>query len=508
MKITERRHSDNPWVILFIVAIGLFMVIVDVTIINIALPEITGELNASLAALEWTLIAYALALNVLVPIFGRISDVLGRKRLFMIGLLIFASGSLLAGFSQSILWLIGARIFQAFGGALITTNVLAIITDAFPEGKRGAAMGIQAIIVSGGAAIGPTLGGFLVTHFGWQSVFFVNVPIGLIAVFFATLFLPPFRSNRTLEPVDWTGAALLMGGVTPLLLGVTKSPDWGWSSALVLSLIVGGLVVIVLFVLRQQHTRFPLVDLSLFRIRLFSSGLTAGIFATISLATLTLLFPFYWQGLRGYSAQTAGLLMMPIPFALMLSAPISGRLSDSLGARGIATAGLAVVMVGLFLISQITATMPLPQIVWRLIIFGLGLGMFTAPNNNSVMSAVPATKRGIASGLLGMSRYTGQSFGIAFGATIFVLFATAAGGFALNGLPSPMNMESAASDPAVQQAMSDAFIHGMHVAALCAIPLAGIGALLSLSRGNLGQDQATGSAVQVQPSALADDREP
>jgi len=506
MKITERLHSNNPWVILIIVAIGLFMVVVDVTIINIALPEITIELNASLAALEWTLIAYALALNVLVPIFGRISDVLGRKRLFLIGLFIFASGSLLAGFSQSILWLIGARIFQAFGGALITTNVLAIITDAFPEGKRGTAMGVQAIIVSGGAAIGPTLGGVLVTHFGWQSVFLVNVPVGLIAILVAIFFLPPFKSNRTLEPVDWTGASLLIGGVTPLLLGVTKAPDWGWASPLVLSLIAGGLLVIVLFVIQQQHARFPLVDLSLFRIRQFSSGLTAGVFATIALATLALLFPFYWQGLRGYSAQTAGLLMMPLPFALMFSAPISGRLSDTLGARGIASTGLAVLMLGLFLISQVTATMPILQVAWRLVVFGIGLGMFSAPNNNSVMSAVPATKRGISSGLLGMSRYTGQCFGIAFGATIFVTFATAAGGFALHSLPTSADIAAAASDPAAQQAMSDAFIHGMRAAALCAIPLAGIGALLSMIRGNHDEELATGSMAQVQLAAREDDR--
>lgn len=508
MKVTERWHTKNPWMVLFAVSIGMFMVVVDLTILNVALPTIISELETSHATLQWTLIAYTLSLTVLVPIFGRISDVLGRKRLFVIGILVFIAGSIFAGSAQSILWLIGARIMQAFGGALITSNVLAIIADIFPEGKRGAAMGVQAVLVSGGAAVGPTMGGTIVTHLGWRWIFLINIPIGLTAILLSILLLPPLKSNRTLEPVDWGGAALLVSGVTPLLLGITKAPDWGWSSAAVLSLIVGGLIVIVLFVLWQQRARFPLVDLSLFRIRQYSAGIAAGTFVTITVATLALLLPFYWQGLRGYSAQTAGLLMMPIPFALMFFAPLSGRLSDSLGTRGIATIGLIVIMIGLFLISQITATMPLPNVFWRLIIIGAGLGMFFAPNNNSVMSAAPATKRGIASGLLGMFRYSGQSMGIAFAATIFATFATAAGGFAIHSLPSVGHMVSTASNPAELQAISDAFMNGMSGAMLCAIPLAGIGAVLSLLRGNPGRRPATVSAAQEQPLAREARREP
>ena len=295
------------------------------------------------------------------------------------------------------------------------------------------------------------------------------------------------------------GAALLVGGVTPLLLGITKAPDWGWSSAIVLLLIAEGIVVIGLFILRQRRARFPLIDLSLFNNLQFSSGLAAGIFATIALATMALLFPFYWQGLRGYSAQTAGLLMMPIPLSLMFTAPIAGRLSDTMGSRWIATIGLVVVMTGLFLISQLTATMTLPHVLWRLVVFGSGLGMFVAPNNNAVMSTPPAPKRGIASGLLGMSRYSGQCFGIAFGATMFATFATA-GAFTLHGMPTSTLMASAASDPVLLQNISDAFMNGMQTAVLCAIPLAGIGALLSVVGGSRGRYIAPGGAVQEEPS--------
>ncbi len=472
--------TKNPWLILLSVALGLFMVVLDISILNIALPTISSNLNASLSSVEWTLIIYTLALTALVPFFGRISDVMGRRRLFIMGLVIFAGASLLAAFSQSILWLIGARLIQAFGGALITANVLAIITDVFPVGKRGTAMGVQAILISGGASLGPIIGGFLVTRFGWQSVFFVNVPIGIIAATMGFFILPTLKTNREMEPIDWLGSGLLVGGLTPLLLGVTKGPEWGWSTTSIV-LIVVGLIGMTLFIFQEVRSRYPLVDLTLFKIKEFAAGQAAGTFATIALSAMTLLFPFYWQVLRGYSAETTGIYMLPMPLTLMVAAPLAGRFSDKLGARGIASAGLVLIMIGLFLISQITATMAVWHVLWRIMLFGAGLGMFAAPNNNAVMSSAPAQRRGVASGLLGMFRYVGQSFGIAFAGTVFVSFATA-GVFALHGLPSLADA-AGATTPAARQALAEAFMNGMHATVLLAIPFAGIGVFLSLIRG-------------------------
>jgi MFS family permease len=289
-----------------------------------------------------------------------------------------------------------------------------------------------------------------------------------------------------MEPVDWVGGGLLVAGLGSLLLGVTKGPDWNWSMTSIL-LMAGGLFLLGLFILRELRTKYPLVDLSLFKIREFTAGQMAGTFATITMSCMMLLFPFYWQVLRGYSAESAGLLMLPIPLTLMVVAPFSGILSDKVGARGIATVGLGIVIIGLFLISQITTTMPVWQVLWRLIIFGMGLGMFLPPNNNSVMSAAPARRRGIASGLLGMFRYSGQSFGIAFAGSTFVSFAISGSGFALEGLPSLDTMSAAAGNPALQQVLSNAFINGMHATALLAIPFAFIGMFLSLMRGRATQ---------------------
>lgn len=472
----------NPWVILVSVGLGLFMVIIDVSILNVALPTLSQDLHASMAEIEWTLIGYTIFMTGLVPFFGRISDVVGRKRLFILGLLVFALASLLAAQSHTILWLIGARLVQAIGGAMISSNVLAILTDTFPPGKRGVAMGVQSILISGGAAVGPSLGGFLVTRFGWESVFYVNLPIGLASAALALRILPPLQSNRTLEPVDWVGAATLLLGLTTLLLGATKGPAWGWTTGPVLALFVCGLALLSFFVYWELHSRYPLVDLSLFSIREFSAAQLAGLFTTLAMASMMFLFPFYWQGLRGFSAQQAGLLMLPVPLTLMVVAPLAGRLSDSVGARSLSSSGLLLVITGLFLMSRLTADMAIWDVVWRVMIFGAGLGMFMPPNHNAIMSAVPPHKRGISAGLLGMFRYSGQSLGVAFGGTIFTHVLGSSESVAAEGMPSHEFMAALSANPAALAAFQFTFMEAMHAVILAAIPLAAVGVVLSLMR--------------------------
>ncbi len=478
----EQSVRRNPWVILATVAMGFLMVVIDVTILNVALPSMSQGLDASMAEIEWVLIGYTLGMTALVPVFGRVSDVFGRKRLFIWGLLFFTLGSFLITQAPTVWWVVAARVVQAVGGALITANTLAIISDTFPPGKRGLAMGIQSILVSGGGALGPTLGGFLVTHFGWESVFYVNLPIGLAGALLAARILPPLQSHRTLEPLDIPGAALLTGGLTTTLLAVTKGPAWGWTSGLVLTLLAVGVGMLVSFVFWEMRVKHPLIDLSLFRNVDFSAGQLAGLFATLSMASITFLLPFYWQGLRGLSPQTTGFLMLPIPLMYMTVSPLSGQLSDRIGSRSITTFALVVVAAALFSLSTITADMPVWSVLWRVGLFGFGIASFMAPNNNAVMSAVGASKRGVAAGLLGTFRFMGQSLGVAFGGTIFAAVLGSYGGVGPEGLPSPETFRALASDPQALEALRTTFITAMRTVFLAAMPLAVLGAVMSALR--------------------------
>lgn len=472
--------ARNPWAILFAVSLGLFMSVADISILNIALPSIAEEMNASMDSIQWTVIAYTLTLTALVPLFGRISDILGRKRLFMAGVFILSLGSLMAGLSGSVGMLVFSRVVQAVGGALISTNTLAIVTDTFPPGKRGLAMGIQGIIISSGAATGPTLGGFLVTHFSWEAVFYINLPVGVFAMLLAAKYLPDMRSHRTLEPVDWTGGALFVCALTGALLVLTEGPEWGWLSPGVLGLTLFSVVAFVVFYFWERRVPYPLIDLSLFRDRAFTAGQLTGLLATVCMSSLTFMLPFYWQVIRGLSAQDAGMVMVPMPLTIMCIGPLAGWLSDRFGADNVASTGLAVLTVGTLLATQITADMNMAAVVLRIIVIGLGLGLFMAPNNNAVMSTVPPQRRGIASGLLGTFRFTGQSLGVALTALIFAL---------VTGT-SRLDVH-ADMDPEALAAMSDSFMTGMHAVTVVMVPIAALTLMVSLSRrrGRLRDDR-------------------
>jgi EmrB/QacA subfamily drug resistance transporter len=468
----------DPWWSLIAVALGQFMVVVDVTILNVALPSLAQDLEASMPQLEWALIAYSLTMIGLVPVFGRISDVIGRKRLYLGGLLLFTGASALAAASGSIAFLIAARVLQAVGGAFITSNTLAILTDVFPAGRRGIAMGLQSIIISGGAAIGPALGGVLVSQFGWEAVFLVNVPIGLASATLALRVLPPLKTDREREPLDLLGAALLMAGLVASLVGLTRAPEWGWTSPATLGAFAIGIPMLVGFASWQTRARFPLVKPGLLRIRPFVAGQIAGLFGTLTLVGMVFMLPFYWQALRQFPAHVAGLLMLPTPIGLMLAAPVAGRLSDRVGARGLTAGGLSVAAGALLLLAQIGLETAIVDVLWRMLLFGIGLGMFLAPNNAAVMSAAPPQDRGVAAGLLALARFTGQALGIAFTGTLFLLAAGHAGS---HGILTPEGFrlpEGAALD-----ALRADFEVGYHTVCYALVPFALCGAALSWSRG-------------------------
>jgi len=472
------------------VALGQFMVVVDVTIVNIALPAIARDLRASLPELEWAVIAYSLTMIGLVPTLGRLSDVMGRKRLYVLGLAIFGAASLLAGQSQHIFVLVMARVVQAIGGALITSNTLAILTDVFPPGKRGVAMGLQSILIGTGAAVGPVLGGFLVTTFGWEAIFWVNVPVSLVASAVAWSVLPASPARDRREPIDWTGAALLLVALVATLAGVSHAPEWGWGSRPFLALTGVGSVAFALFAWRQRVAPSPIIQRSLFRNWPFVAGQLAGFFGTMAMISMVFTLPFYWQALRGESARTAGLFMLPLPLAIMCVSPLAGRLSDKLGARGLTTAGLGLVASGAWLLSWVGMHTPVPDVLWRVALIGIGLGAFLAPNTSVTMSAAPESDRGAASGLLALFRFLGQSSGIVAAGTLLGHFASQS---ELGQL-----LEAHSTTALAAAAARERLLAGFHAVCVAVVPIALAGTLVSFARG----PKATADSESIEPRTV------
>jgi MFS family permease len=304
--------------------------------------------------------------------------------------------------------------------------------------------------------------------------------------------LPPLVSGRRREPLDWPGAALLLGGLCGTLLGLTRAPEWGWSNGRTLAAFGLGLPLLGLFARRQTTARHPLVDPSLMRIRPFVAGQVAGLFATLVLVSMVFLLPFYWQALRGMDAQRAGLLMLPVPLSLMVMAPVAGRLSDVIGARGLTTAGLLTAGLGAFLIGQVDERTAIADVLWRLAVFGLSLGLFLAPNNNATMSAAPAADRGVASGLLALFRFSGQALGIAFAGTLFL---HAAGHADSAELLTPEGIRASAD----VAARSADFVTGYRTVCLSVVPIACVGALLSFARGAPARPRPTPPSASRSP---------
>lgn len=493
--------TSNPWLILFAVGLGQFMAVVDITVVFVALPTIAADFQATLAEMQWVIIASTLALVGFVPVFGRISDVMGRKRLFLIGIAVFTLASGLVAAAPSIYFMIAARVLQGIGAALITANVLAILVDVFPIHQRGTAIGVQAVLISFGAASGPSLGGLLVDTFGWEAVFLINVPIGIACAILCAAVLPPLKSHRSMEPMDWVGAVGLILGLVILLLGLTKAPEWGWTSTKALPLIGVGLVILVAVVGWERRHPTPIVDTSLFKIRAFSLGQVVGLCGTLTLSGTMLMVSFYWQTLHGFSPTETGLLMMPIPIAIGIASPLSGRVADRTGwNRYLVAIGLSLAAVALVLLSQTTENTPAWDVMARMAAMGIGIGMYIAPNNAAVMSAPPEARRGIGSGLLNMFRFTGQALGVALVGAAFAGFASA-NGVEFDLIPSPADAALVAGDAVALENFNAAFRAGFEVALLVIIPVTVIGIVASLLRGAqpLGVEGISDPSVEAVP---------
>ncbi|MCL4534168.1 MAG: MFS transporter [Bacteroidetes bacterium] len=423
-RVREERlfgGENHKWWVLATVGVGVLMATLDASIVNIALPTILEDLNTNLLFVQWVLEAYLLAITVLLLPFGRLSDIVGRKRVYSAGFLIFVLGSGLSGFSRTAEELIAFRVLQAVGAAMILANGFAIVTAVFPPWQRGTALGSLGTVVAAGFALGPTVGGLLIDSLGWPWIFYVNVPIGIIGTTAAWVILNErvLSGGRRQSPqrFDFAGAVLSVLALLALLMALTLGPEVGWISPLVLLLGAAFVLLTAAFFVVEARLEQPLVDLSLFRRRTFTAGNVAGIMAFLAISANAFLMPFYLQLVQGYSPLQAGLLLTPTALVLAVVAPISGWLSDRIGARILSSVGLAINGVALLLLGSLSVDASYTQVLYWLLLLGFGQGMFQAPNNSSVMGDVPRDRLGIGSGILSMVRNLGQVVGLAVSAS-------------------------------------------------------------------------------------------
>ena len=412
--LRTRRHSDNyKWWVLTCTSLGMLLATVNSGTLIIALPDLERSLHTTLLQLVWVILAYMIVSTVLVLTSGRLSDLFGRKNAYVLGFLLFSAASLGAGFAGSGTQLILWRVLQGVGGAFLFANAAALVTDAFPKHELGLAMGTNTMVAAVGLVIGPVLGGALVA-ISWPWVFWFNLPFGLAGSLWAWLVLHEMSGRDEERGLDLLGTAAYVVGLTGLVLALSKGGLSGWNDPLVVAGLVAAVVLLPVFVLIERRGRAPMLDLSLFRDRLFTAAAGAAFINGLSRFALMFLFVFYFQGPQGQSPIMAGLELAPMAIGMLVASPIAGVIADRRGSRGLAAVGMVVSAGGLAGMTMLQAhTAYVWSALW-LALVGIGSGMFNSPNTAAMMGVVPVHRRGIAAGARVMLQNTGAVISIAF----------------------------------------------------------------------------------------------
>jgi EmrB/QacA subfamily drug resistance transporter len=409
------------WCVVGTVCIGAFMGQVDSSITQLLLPRLEREFGASLSTVSWVAVAYLLAMAAFLPIFGRLADMLGRKLLYTGGFLLFVLGSAFCGLAPDLPVLIGFRVLQAVGAALLSSNSVAIIVTAAGPERRGRALGIQSAAQAIGLSVGPALGGLVLDTLGWQWVFWINVPVGLVGAVVGWLVIPLTTDLPQDSRFDWKGALLIVPALTAFMALLNDGHAWGLVSPLFLGCALLAIILLTLFIRTERRAVPPLIDLQLFRRAAFVGGNIAGLMSYAMLFGLMFLMPFMFVRAYDTSALAAGLRLTVVPLMLGAIAPIGGALYDQLGPRLLTVSGMLICVAGLILLfaAMDGTTENLPLVMLAMAVFGLGLGLFISPNNSAIMGDAPPELTGEAGGLLNVMRSLGTSVGIAAASALF-----------------------------------------------------------------------------------------
>jgi EmrB/QacA subfamily drug resistance transporter len=421
--LTRYRHlitDDNrKWWTLGAMCFALFMIMLDNTVVNVALPSIQRDLGASISGLEWTINGYTLSFAVLLATGGRLGDIFGRRRMFLTGVVIFALSSATAGFAAAATDLVLSRVAQGVGAALMMPGTLSIITDAFPAHERGKAMGTWAGVSALALAIGPVLGGLLTEHVSWRAIFYLNIPVAIAAVT-ATLFAVRESRDTTVgREVDYLGVAMLTATLTALVLALVEANSWGWGSTAIVALLATSVLSGAAFVLTELRVKAPMVEFRFFTDRNFLGAVVVALIITFAMMGVFFFLALYMQDILRYSPLQAGVRFLPSTMMIVGVAPVAGRLADRFGPRWLIVAGLTILTASLYTFTGIAVDSTYLDLLPGFMLLGIGIALTMSPMTSAAMNAVAVEKAGVASGVLSMFRMVGGSLGVAVTGAIF-----------------------------------------------------------------------------------------
>ncbi|MDF5717783.1 MAG: MFS transporter [Rhizonema sp. NSF051] len=413
--------TSVKWWAMLGVGLGVLMFTIDTSIVNIALPTLVRVFHTNFATIQWVVLSYLLVVTAVVLGAARLGDMLGKKPLYLGGLILFTISSLLCGLAPGDYWLIGFRALQGLGAVMISALGAAIVTEVFPHSERGRALGIIGAVVSLGVALGPTVGGLLINIAGWRTIFLVNVPIGIFASFVVLRSVPASIRNNKKQRFDWLGALIMTVILVCFAVGMTEGQNHGFTNSRTLGLLAIAAVGLVSFLWIESHITQPMLDLQMFRNMQFSLSLLTALLVFVVITGVIFIIPFFLELVLHYPTQKVGLLLAVSPVLGGIFAPFSGNLSDRFGTRIISLIGLLLMTVGCLAISTFDTHLTELGYIVRVVPYGIGFGMFQSPNNSAILGQVPPERLGIASGLLSLSRTLGQTIGLAIMGTLFAL---------------------------------------------------------------------------------------
>lgn len=410
------KDSNYKWIALSCSTLGSLFPILSGSTLTVALPYIMKDLNTDMTLSMWTVMSYMLIITIFVPAIGRLADMVGRKKLFVNGFIVFTIGSILCGISTSGWQLLTFRIIQSIGGALLLANGVPIVTDAFPKDELGKALGINTMIVSVGSVIGSILGGALLV-FGWRSTFYINVPIGILGTIWSAIHLREVDFLPKNQKFDFKGTFVFSIGMLLFLISLSLVRYTGWTLTII-SLLLVSFIIMFIFILIENKTEFPMLDMKLLKTRILAFAYCSNFFSSVSRGAVSYLLVFYFQGVKGYSPMLSGILLSPLALSILILSPLSGYLSDKYGSKVLSTVGLLISAVGLLLLMNLSANTSILELSIYLIIIGIGSGIFISPNTNCIMSSVPVNRRGVAGGVRTMMVNSGTVVSIALSLSV------------------------------------------------------------------------------------------